>query len=66
MFQPNKEQVQQTPQYAQSPDDIEDGEEFIHKLTKVEDFGDLSEEAVNSLMGMYSQVYHHNFVLPPS
>ena len=42
MFKPDEEQVQQMPQQAQSPDDIEDGEEFIHKLKKLEDFGNFS------------------------
>ena len=34
MFKPDEEQVQQTTQQAQSPDDIEDREEFIRKLKK--------------------------------
>ena len=29
MYEPDEEQVQQTPQQVQLPDDIEDGEEFI-------------------------------------
>ena len=56
MFEPDKEQVQQTPQQVQSPDDIEDGEEFIHKLKKLEDFGDFSKEVIKSLTAMFAQL----------
>ena len=56
MFEPDEEQVQQTPQQAQSPDNIEDGEEFIHKLKKLEDFGDFSKEATISLIAMSAQL----------
>ena len=56
MFKPDEKQIQQTPQQAQSPDDIKDGEEFIHKLKKVEEFGDLSNEAMKSLTGMFAQL----------
>ena len=52
MFEPDEEQIEKTPQQAQSPDDIKDGEEFIHKLKKVERFGDFSNEAVKSLTAM--------------
>ena len=55
IFEADEEQVQQTPQRAQSPDDIEDGEEFIHKLMKMEDLGDFSKEATKSLTMMFAQ-----------
>ena len=38
MFEPDEEQTQMTPHQAQSPDDIEDGEKFIHKLKEVKEF----------------------------
>ena len=56
MFEPDKEKVQQTPQQVQSPDDIEDGEEFIHKLKKLEDLGDFSKEVIKSLTAMFAQL----------
>ena len=56
MFELDEEQVQQTPQQAQSPDNIKDGEEFIHKLKKVEDFGNFSKEATKSLTVMFAQL----------
>ena len=56
MFEPDEEQIQMTPQQVQSPDDIEDGEEFIHKLKKAEEFGDFSDEVVKSLTGMFAQL----------
>ena len=56
IFEPDREQVQQTPQQAQSPDNTEDGEEFIHKLKKLEDFGDFSKEATKSLIVMFAQL----------
>ena len=56
LFEPNEEQIQMTPQQAQSPDDIEDGEEFIHKLKKVEEFGAFSDEVVTSPTGMFAQL----------
>ena len=49
MFELDEDQVQQTPQQAQSPDDIEATDESVHKLKKVEDFSDLSEDAVKAL-----------------
>ena len=54
MFERDKEQVQQTPQQAQSPDNIEDEGEFIQKLKKMEDFGDFSTEAKISLTAMFT------------
>ena len=48
--------VQQTPHQAQSPDDIENGEEFVHKLKKLEDFGDFSAEATKVIAAMFSQL----------
>ena len=56
MFEPDKVQVQQTPQQAQSPDDIEDREESIHKLKKLEDFGDFSKQATKSLVVKFTQL----------
>ena len=56
MFEPDEEQVQQTPQQVQSPNDIEQGEEFIHKLKKLEDFGDFSKKVIKSLMAMFAQL----------
>ena len=56
MFEPDEEQMQMTPQQVQSPDDIEDWEEFIHKLKKVEEFGDFSDQVVKSLTGMFAQL----------
>ena len=52
MFEQDKDQIQQ----AQSPDDTEAADEFIHKLKKVENFDDLSEDAVKALSGMFAQL----------
>ena len=67
MFEPDKDQVQQTPQQAQFPDDIEAADEFIHKLKKVDDFDDLSEDAVKALSGMFAQLQlcHKNVTSMP-
>ena len=50
MFEPDEEQVQQT------PDDIEDSEEFIHKLKMLEDFANFSKEVARSLTVMFTQL----------
>ena len=60
MFELDEEQVQQTPQQAQSPDDIEDGEQFIHKLKKMEDFGNFLKEATKLAMLAQLQLCHEN------
>ena len=56
MFKPDKDQFQQSPQQAHSPYYIEAADEFIHELKKVEDFGDLSKDAVKALSGMFAQL----------
>ena len=52
----NDDNTQQTPQQAQSLDDIEAGNEFIHKLKKIENFGDFSDGAMKPMMGMFNQL----------
>ena len=54
MFESTSQQVQQMPQQTQLPDDIADGEEFIHKLKKLEDFGNFSKEVAKSLTAMFA------------
>ena len=48
--------AQCTPQQAQSPDDIETAYEFIHKLEKVEDFGEFSDDAMKAMTGLFNQL----------
>ena len=38
------------------PDDTETADEFIHKLKKIEDFGDFSDDAMKAMMGMFNQL----------
>ena len=56
MVKADEEHVQQTPHQAQSPNDIENGEEFVHKLKKLEDFGNFSVEAAKVMTAMFSQL----------
>ena len=55
MLDKDDEEVQCTPQQAKSPDDIETADEFIHKLKKVDYFGDFSEDAMKAMTGMFNQ-----------
>ena len=54
-----EEHVQQTPHQAQSPDDIEDGEEFVQKL---DDFDEFFDDAQSAITTMFSQIQlcHNN------
>ena len=64
MIEADEEHIQQTPHQAQSPDDIENGEEFVHKLKELEDFGEFSAEVTKVITAMFGQfqLFHDNSV----
>ena len=56
MIEADEKRVQQTSHQAQSHDNIQNREEFVHKLKKLEDFGNFSAETTKVITAMFSQL----------